>query len=758
MVFTNVTPNHATDVSIPILASDYSIFDTAPGISQNKNNVRKLILPLPQGLVSLVPGYAVNGGPYVVALGSYDPLALANFTQEFGVPNPFNVIVQKTCKGALETGSALPSVLVTGGLYIRRADSLQAEFGHQISFYNTNRDEQLQHTYSLSDATVFMTVKGGKFNGKKLKLKAFLAQGWAQNQTESNWKAEADIFVMIPWGIDPFQKEEYLLIHIAINVEAGTSDPNCISLEMAYQKLGQAPTAYVNALKDDILSKLESGVSHLEGAIPELIYLYDFSGVNTVAPTNTVPADALRSPLETHSITYTNFDRQVNQYDSGTAFGLPVTPRPPKIGSAGGSACGPTSLNMALNVIELHQDPLLLYRRTVGANGFSFQDALDFLKGIRAFRSGSLIGGILPAAMKVTTIDTGPGESLTPGWAAIDTIALKKQPMVFRCSLPGGGHMILLVGKGHSQNVADLYGNNHSGDYYIFADPAGHYYANPNNAYTTISNLRARGEGANYGGWFAIYPIEDIRANLLRKQEGTNNPSSYQTLCALTIGQPFPGVRAEARGSSSGPAPHRQERFLSTATDVNPVNNPVTILVTDPQGRKTGVKPDGTIVNEIPNSNYIPEFEEEDGEDGVATIIQNGAKTIDLFAVAPGVYQVELTATNTGTYAFEWSQAGEIGTLPGSDFDFQDVDLGAQITYSITIAPNGGPNLQVSRIAGAIQMSWPTSAEGYSLQAADSLISPATWSALSAAVTITNDSNIVRIPLSSKNQFFRLSK
>ena len=197
---------------------------------------------------------------------------------------------------------------------------------------------------------------------------------------------------------------------------------------------------------------------------------------------------------------------------------------------------------------------------------------------------------------------------------------------------------------------------------------------------------------------------------------------------------------------------------MSTAGGGAPINNPVTMLVTDPQGRKTGIKPDGTIVNEIPNSNYIPEFEEEDGEDGVATIIPSGVKSVDLLAAAPGVYQVELTATNTGTYAFEWSRAGETGTAPGSDFDSQGVTLGNRITYSITIPANGGPGLQVSLIAGAIEMSWPASAEGFSLNATESLIPPVTWSPISAAVATTNGLNIVRIPLSSKNQFFRLRK
>jgi hypothetical protein len=61
-------------------------------------------------------------------------------------------------------------------------------------------------------------------------------------------------------------------------------------------------------------------------------------------------------------------------------------------------------------------------------------------------------------------------------------------------------------------------------------------------------------------------------------------------------------------------------------------------------------------------------------------------------------------------------------------------------------------------VAGELQISWPASATGYSLEQASSLQTPGAWSAVNHVVVTTNGTSTVVLPTDSTNRFFRLVK
>ena len=147
---TALSSSGAVDTPVPILASDYSIFDSGPGTIHNRKNLRKINLPIPTIWAAQGPDSAVNEPSYELALLSADPLALASSIAAFSVANPLSKMLLQTCNGGLEKASAIRTMLVSSGLYIRGAESLAAELANQLNFYNTNRSEAAQHTYSYS--------------------------------------------------------------------------------------------------------------------------------------------------------------------------------------------------------------------------------------------------------------------------------------------------------------------------------------------------------------------------------------------------------------------------------------------------------------------------------------------------------------------------------------------------------------------------------------------------------------------------------
>jgi hypothetical protein len=109
-------------------------------------------------------------------------------------------------------------------------------------------------------------------------------------------------------------------------------------------------------------------------------------------------------------------------------------------------------------------------------------------------------------------------------------------------------------------------------------------------------------------------------------------------------------------------------------------------------------------------------------------------------------------------FKFQSSVAGQFakiqigGLAPGFLYDFKP---GASGTYTLTALNDGiatsPPLLTVTRMNNQLQISWPASAPGFTLQQKTNL-SSAAW------VTVPSSGNNVVVPLTNTQEFFRLEK
>ena len=66
--------------------------------------------------------------------------------------------------------------------------------------------------------------------------------------------------------------------------------------------------------------------------------------------------------------------------------------------------------------------------------------------------------------------------------------------------------------------------------------------------------------------------------------------------------------------------------------------------------------------------------------------------------------------------------------------------------------------LNVSKSGGSIAVSWPVYPDGFVLQSATNLVSPAAWITNNPAPIVTNNQNVVLLNATNANQFFRLQR
>jgi hypothetical protein len=71
---------------------------------------------------------------------------------------------------------------------------------------------------------------------------------------------------------------------------------------------------------------------------------------------------------------------------------------------------------------------------------------------------------------------------------------------------------------------------------------------------------------------------------------------------------------------------------------------------------------------------------------------------------------------------------------------------------------NPPPAMTSRLLADELQISWPASATGFSLEQTSSLQTPVAWSAVTNAVVTTNGISTVVLPTDSPSRFFRLGK
>ena len=541
--------------------------------------------------------------------------------------------------------------------------------------------------------------------------------------------------IALNWGTDPLGNRQFILLDFVFSATAGTDNPQCLPLRDVCQNyLGQDTVqGYFQPKWNGFYSKLANpSTTYLRGLAPELLFLYDFSGNNTLPVAQTVPPGLLDPSvvIPVPYNPYTNVFKFINQYDAGSAFGLPK-----KGSQAGANACGPTSLTMAMNAAGyLETNIKTVYANTMElgltgndvTNGFYPDRALDWLKDKASFKQIPFPNpSPLPARAPIHERWDGLPQDIVDGWAAVDNLLKNyKQPIVFRTDLGGhrGGHIILLLGVGHSDDLAVLYGDGYKGDYYIVADPAGHL-EGPN-YYNSINLEHYSDSGVNYGGWFAMYPKEDLVGRITK--------AGIPQLSTLTFGKP---LVSNARVSG---------------------HSPMTIIITDPFGNRTGIQTNGTVLNNIPQSFYEPPIAEE--EDGPSMIDPDGPKTVQIENPEGGPCEVELIGTNTGPYTLDWEETGADGTALTNGSFTGTITLGQHIKYTLNFLPTGAPKLHSTPLNRTLVLSWLTNASGYTLQTTTNLSDTNSWMGATNAVAVSNAIKTAVSATTTPRRYFRLKK
>lgn len=717
------SPAGANQVAFPILPVNNAYFNLGYGSVPLINaNARTLILTTPVLEMDSDPIYyscnITNGSGSTVL----DWPASKITTESRPSPSPYASPIQ----GGIDS-------YVTFGVNFETGQTS----GQTLDAIVTNNAES-GINYTISDITIPFLIQGGPFAGQTVHLKAKMASGYTLSDgpylTFPNGEfrnVSGSILVAIDLGTDPSGVLNYVYLEFQLRSGVYSQDTTVLTVGQVLADLsGTDPVAFMQSFSGAV----SSGLMSMQGAIPELLYLYDFTGTNT-------------TPVDQSLLSY--FPYLMNQYDAGVIFGLPTRftlPAPNATGyTPGGNACGPTSLSLALYSFgNLELNPIVYANTMTNApnglilsppnytNAFNWPRAQAWIEGQINFERLPFPNPavLTPGMTAYWLFDSNPSRISGDWQNLIDPVLTDlKTPIVFRTDLsigtkPGAGHVILLLGKGHSSYVADLYGL--SGDYYIVADPAGHYFGNSSGVhYGLVTNLMQQAMGLNYGGWYGIYPAE------LLQQRITLKANNQPLLCALIINDPIPSLRVQAQ-------------------------SPVSVLVTDPEGRQTGINTNGVITENIPQSRYQPAVEDEE-EDGATTFPVNGPKTVVINNPEIGNYKVNVVGTAAGNYTLLWEEtAANGGVITGTNFT-DSITLGQAKSFSIN-GVVGLPAIQIARQNNLLVLSWPTNATGFSLQVSTNLALSGSWQTISNGIKLLGQQNIFSNQPALRQQFFRLKK
>jgi hypothetical protein len=105
--------------------------------------------------------------------------------------------------------------------------------------------------------------------------------------------------------------------------------------------------------------------------------------------------------------------------------------------------------------------------------------------------------------------------------------------------------------------------------------------------------------------------------------------------------------------------------------------------------------------------------------------------------------------------------SGSVGTAtynPASHFFTVPVlpDSSAAATIALSLAPI--PSLQITNLAGQVQISWPTNAQGFTLQQATTLAPQPDWTPATNTIVPVGNQNIVTLPATNAATFYRLKQ
>ncbi len=609
--------------------------------------------------------------------------------------------------------------------------------------------------------TVPMKMEGGFLAGQTIMLKGQYAiyEGVAESPCttlaggEQSATSDHYLVLALDWGTGlRGGAGSPMFLIVTIDVDATVSvtgnstcgQPACDGV--ASSVFGQpSADAFVDSILAFMVAELNSGAFSLEGAAPDELLFYDFGATNSVDFAGIVPV--LPPTITSATAVYP----YINQYDAGIAFGLPVN----SSDIAGYAACGPESLSMALCALGFRSTlPAVqtIYSNTVdpSVGSFNWDWAKAWLGGAATHNHGVSFPSAYPASAGPLyprkLFDTDPNR-FASDWAAIDAFLAAKHPVLIHTDLSanhqfnnthvaGGGHIILLLGQGNSDYVAAAYGlPPGAGKYYIVADPAGHYFADPANSaglhYATIEDLRANGIGVNYGGAFAIYPKA-----MLQERTCADSDCTSERMTALLFG--------------------------ATNYAMWQVQSPVTLVVTDPSGNQTGIDTNGSVLEAIADSEYQPEVEE--NEDGGQTIVSNGSKSVVVNNPAPGTYRADLIGTSSGPYTFIFQYIGANGA-PGTNYvQTGSVVSGEHLAFTfdvngVAVNPTGpSPTTMVSPRLTNSGFSFSIATQinqTYIVQQSTSLSTP-NWAAVTNLTGSGSTLQVVVPATSVTQQFFRV--
>jgi hypothetical protein len=487
---------------------------------------------------------------------------------------------------------------------------------------------------------------------------------------------------LVDWGIDVDNTRLFLSIVFDIDIGAATN-PEQYSLQAICQQfLSASPSVqgYVQSLLQDIQSSLADNTMFLQGAPPEYLVLYDQATNHSITPERLFAAFATSFPASLEEY-YAWF----NQYDAGIVYNLPTrfAVPPPLTGTytPGGNSCGVICLRLALSCAGAtgsSVDPrTTVFANVMTPNGLTSVDntpnrydwwaAKDWINGspTRHDTGKPFTQPLnLPVGARCNLLIGTTWQQVAADWKYIDAILQDQlHPLLLRTDLGlgqslGGGHVILLVGKGNSPYVAQAY--NSSGDYYIVIDPAGHYYANPGGThYGRVAYLQDLNLGIAWGGRYAIYPKEALQTRVTDKS--TSKPRLY----VEGINLPLEIFAVDAR-------------------------SPVTLLVSDASGNLTGLATNSVVQANIPNSAFDAEYADEE-EEGTSAYVTDGLKTVVISPPQPGSYRALITGTNNGQFTLTWSYAGGIQDFSGAISN--QILAGHQLTYNLGDVKATGPKL-----------------------------------------------------------------
>jgi hypothetical protein len=599
-----------------------------------------------------------------------------------------------------------------------------------------------------SSGTIYYEVRGSSIGD----ITDLRCTTWVNDKYSPSDSSSSDnqfLQLMIDWGDGGSGGlvHEFVWIQMLFSVQAVSTDFQYLPASAVCSTLlGGSATAqdYVTPVVQGLVNDLASGALFLHGAPPEFLVFYDMSPLNSINP-NLLPAGLYSlPPSTTQAQRLQSLANNVNQYDSGTNYSLPTrfSNPPPPSGFAytpGGNSCGVISLRLALNWAGATASALNatnIYANVMGPIGFTTADnqsnsydwwaAKDWING-NPKRHGTskpftqALG--LPSGTRCNLLIGTNSKQISASWSYVDAMLAKRlHPLLLRTDLGGGqqiggGHVILLVGMGRSDYVAQAYGT--SGDYYVVADPAGHYFANTNGVhYGRSQYLMDQNIAINQSGWYAIYPKELLQQRI--KVKGTPNAR----FCAEGINLPWESLQVD-------------------------IGSPTTLLVTDGLGNWTGIQTNGVVVANIPNSAYDAEWADEE-EDGTSGYVPDGIKTVVINSPQVGSYQAKISGTNDGTFTLSWSD-----TAGGHDFSgvvTNAIQHGQQLAYNLGMVP---PSLGIDVVSRQVFLSWSTNIPGFVLKSENPLGFGA-WSTITTNPPLVSGQYQVNIPRTNNAQFFRL--